>query len=102
MAGINVVITDATGTQTHRVEIPHDVPMQRLIPRLVQRLGGDRPIIGSNGQLNSYRLYFANREIGQDETLADVGVSEGSTLTLSREGQAGASVASLERQLYIS
>ena len=86
MAGVRVMITDPTGRETHRAELPHDVPMHQLIPALLRRLR--REIIGSDGQLANYRLYFNNREIGRDERLADVGVSEGSTLTLSHEGHA--------------
>jgi hypothetical protein len=87
MAGIRVTIQDATGTDTHRAELPHDVPMQRLIPALLTRL--NRPILSPDGQPISYRLYHDGREIGQDETLGQAGVREDAVLSLSQEATAG-------------
>jgi hypothetical protein len=87
MAGVTVNITDPTGVDRHRAELPHDVPMRRLLPALLTRL--NRPIVGQNGTPISYRLYHNGQEIGEDQTLADAGVRNESTLTLSQEATAG-------------
>jgi len=87
MAGIRVTISDVTGTDRNAAELPHDVPMQRLIPALLSKMG--RPVIDQSGRPISYRMYFGDREIGADETLAEAGVTENATLILSQEAQAG-------------
>ncbi len=87
MAGLRVTISDTIGHTTHMAELPHDVPMRQLIPALLTHL--NLPVIGMDGQPISYRIYHDNREIAEEETLTQASVSEGSTLTLSQEAQAG-------------
>lgn len=88
MAGVRVTIDNTTGQPIYAAELPHDVAMRRLIPALVTRLG--LPILGSDGQPISYRLYHNSHEIGQDVDLAHAGVVDGATVTLSYEATAGA------------
>lgn len=88
MARIRIALMDhLRGTKT-QVEIPDDVPMNRLIPALVRRLGLPTE---QNGQPVTYRL--DNREngarIGDEETLAEAGVQDQATLTLLPEVTAG-------------
>jgi len=87
MAGVQVTIQDTTGTAARRAELPHDVTMRRLIPALLTRL--NLPILGPDGQPISYRLYHEGREVGQDQTLQQAGVREGSVISLSQEATAG-------------
>ena len=87
MAGTRVTIRDTTGTATHRAELPHDVPMRRLIPALLTRL--NLPMLGADGQPISYRLYHDSREVGQEETLQQAGVQQDAELSLSQEATAG-------------
>lgn len=84
----SVRLTDTTGTPECTLTLPHDTPMERLIPALLTVL--NRPVIGTDGQPISYRLYFNNREIGQNETLQQAGVREDDTVSLSQEATAGA------------
>jgi hypothetical protein len=90
MARIRIALMDhLRGTKT-QVEIPDDVPMNRLIPALVRRLGLPTE---QNGQPVTYRL--DNRESGErirdEETLAEAGVQDQATLTLLPEVTAGVS-----------
>jgi hypothetical protein len=88
MARVRVALLDhLRGTKT-QVEIPDDVPMNRLVPALVRRLGLPTE---QNGQPVTYRL--DNREsgerIGDEQTLAEAGVQEQAVLTLLPEVTAG-------------
>jgi hypothetical protein len=90
MARIRIALMDhLRGTKT-QVEMPDDVPMNRLIPALVRRLGLPTE---QNGQPVTYRL--DNRESGErirdEETLAEAGVQDQATLTLLPEVTAGVS-----------
>jgi hypothetical protein len=87
MAGVRVVLSDATGTNNHTAELPHDVNMQRMIPALLTKL--NMPIVGRDGQQISYRMYHNGQEIREDQTLAQAGVQDDATLTLSQEATAG-------------
>ena len=73
MASIKVIIYDPTGSKKTPVELPADVPMQRLIPALVSKMGlptsqGANPI--------TYRLDHrsSGKRLSEDESLADAGV----------------------------
>ena len=88
MARVQVALMDhLRGTKT-QVEIPDDVPMNRLIPALIRRLGLPTD---QDGQPVTYRL--DNREtgerVGDDQTLAQAGVKDQTVLTLLPEVTAG-------------
>ncbi len=87
MAGVRVVLSDPTGTNNHTAELPHDVDMQRMIPALLTKL--NLPLISQDGHPVSYRLYHNGQEILEDQTLAQAGVQDNATLTLSQEATAG-------------
>jgi uncharacterized ubiquitin-like protein YukD len=75
------------GTKT-QVEVPDNVPMNRLIPALVSRLGLPTE---QDGQPVTYRLdnRDSGQRIGDEQTLADAGVQEGAVLALFPEVTAG-------------
>jgi hypothetical protein len=88
MASTKVIIYDPTGSKKTPVELPNDVPMRRLIPALVSKMGlptsqGANPI--------TYRLddRQSGKRIGEDESLRDAGVSEDAILSLFPEVTAG-------------
>ena len=88
MARVRVTLVDhLRGTKT-QVEVPNDVPMNRLVPALVGRLGLPTD---QDGQPVTYRL--DNRDTGQrvgdDQTLADAAVQDGAVLALFPEVTAG-------------
>jgi hypothetical protein len=88
MSKIRVSLQDhMRGTKT-RVELPDDVPMNRLIPALTRRLGLPTD---QDGQPVTYRLdnRQTGQRIGDEQTLAEAGVQEGTVLALFPEVTAG-------------
>jgi hypothetical protein len=88
MARVRVALVDQLrGTKT-QVEVPDNVPMNRLIPALVGRLGLPTD---QDGQPVTYRL--DNRDtgerIGDTQTLSEANVQEGTILALFPEVTAG-------------
>jgi hypothetical protein len=88
MANVKVIIYDPTGSKKTPVELPADVPMRRLIPALVTKMGlpttqGANPI--------TYRLDHrdSGKRIGDDESLKDAGVQDDDILSLFPEVTAG-------------
>jgi hypothetical protein len=88
MASIKVIIYDPTGSKKTPVELPNDVPMRRLIPALVSKMGlptqqGANPI--------TYRLDHreSGKRLGETESLTDAGVKEDDILSLFPEVSAG-------------
>src|SRR5690606_25718005 len=89
MASTKVIIYDPTGSKKTPVELPADVPMRRLIPALVTKMGlptnqGANPI--------TYRLDHrtSGKRLSDDESLQDAGVKEDDILSLFPEVTAGA------------
>lgn len=87
MAAVKVNITDTTETSQRKAELPDEVELKRLLPALLRVLG--LPLLDRNYQPISYRLYHQGQQVGQDQSLAQAGVHDGSTLILSQEAIAG-------------
>lgn len=88
MSSMKVIIYDPTGSKKTPVELPNDVPMQRLIPALVSKMGlptsqGANPI--------TYRLDHraSGKRLGDGDSLGDAGVGEDDILSLFPEVTAG-------------
>jgi len=88
MASIKVIIYDPTGSKKTPVELPNDVPMNRLIPALVTKMGlptnqGANPI--------TYRLDHraSGKRLADSDSLADADVTEDDILSLFPEVTAG-------------
>ena len=88
MANIKVIIYDPTGSKKTPVELPADVPMRRLIPALVSKMGlptsqGANPI--------TYRLDHraSGKRLADEESLKDAGVQDDDILSLFPEVTAG-------------
>ncbi len=84
MTRVRVVLVDhLRGTKT-QVEVPDNVSMSRLVPALVSRLGLPTD---QDGATVTYRL--DNRDtgerIGEEQTLAEAGVQDGTILALAPE-----------------
>ena len=84
MAGIKVNISNEVGVATHAVELPHDVPVGKLLKVLPARIG--RNVIYEDGRPISYRLYHNNNELSTDQTLSAQNVAENDTVSLRRRG----------------
>lgn len=87
MGGIRVRVTNEVGVATHRVELPHDVPVGKLLKVLPARLS--RTALYEDGSPIGYRLYANNAELNQDQTLAQANVHDGDTISLRAEATAG-------------
>ena len=88
MASTKVIIYDPTGSKKTPVELPSDVPMRRLIPALVTKMGlptsqGGNPI--------TYRLDHrdSGKRLSDDMSLNDAGVGQDDILSLFPEVTAG-------------
>lgn len=88
MANTKVIIYDPTGSKKTPVELPGDVPMRRLIPALVTKMGlptsqGANPI--------TYRLDHrdSGKRLGEEESLNDANVGQDDILSLFPEVTAG-------------
>lgn len=88
MASIKTIIYDPTGSKKTPVELPGNVPMKRLIPALVSKMGlptsqGGNPI--------TYRLDHrdSGKRLGDDMSLEDAGVQQDDILSLFPEVTAG-------------
>lgn len=88
MASIKVIIYDPTGSKKTPVELPDDVPMRRLIPALVTKMGlptnqGANPI--------TYRLDHrtSGKRLSDEESLSQAGIGEDDILSLFPEVTAG-------------
>lgn len=88
MPQVRVAILDHTGGKKTIVELPDDVPMNRLVPALVSSL--NLPVHQAGNPI-SYRLDNpeTGERLGEDATLAQAGVEAGAVLSLFPEVTAG-------------
>ena len=91
MAQIRVAILDHTGSKKTVVELPDDVPMDRLIPALVTSM--NLPVQQAGNPV-SYRLDHpeTSERLADDATLAEAGIQSGAVLSLFPEVTAGRGV----------
>jgi len=94
MGMIKMQVSDISGSRINEVEAPDDVPVNRILVVLVERMS--LPLNSPDGQLMSYKLH--HRRTGQqlldNQTLAQAGVAGGDELRLQPEITAGALCAS--------
>lgn len=79
MANVKVVIYDPTGI-SKEIDLPSDMTMRDLIPRMVNRM--ELPSQDSDGNQLAYRLKHrpTGRQFGEADTLSGVGVKAGDPL----------------------
>jgi WXG100 protein secretion system (Wss), protein YukD len=91
MAQTRVVIMDPSGGKKTTVEVPNNVPAQRLTQALVTRMG--LPAVDQAGRPISYRIGRTGNgedsELNPDQTLAEAGVRDNDVLRLYASMQAG-------------
>ncbi len=89
MGAINVRVSDISGSRVSEVEAPDDVPVNRILVVLIERM--NLPLNSPDGQLMSYKLH--HRRTGQqlldNQTLGQAGVTAGDELRLQPEITAG-------------
>lgn len=86
---MDVTIVDAAGSKSEEASLPGDVPIGRIIDKLVELLS--YPAVGPDGAPLSYRFHHkaSGRQLDDDASLADAGVGDGDTLRLVAEITAG-------------
>ena len=86
---MDVTVVDATGNKSEEASVPDSVASGRIIAKLVEMLS--LPAVGPDGQPLSYKFHHkqTGRQLGDHETLAEAGVSEGDVLRLVAEITAG-------------
>ena len=91
MSFVNIEIWDASGNKKTPVEVPADVPINRIIVVLIERLNFPR-YDATMGQLLSYKLHHqaSKRQLLDDQSLEQAGVVDGDILRLIPEITAGA------------
>ena len=89
MATVEVKIFDVSGNRSREAELPDDVPVNRILVLLVERM--DLPLNSPDGQIMSYKLH--HRRTGQqlldNQTLSEARVMNGDELRLQPEITAG-------------
>jgi hypothetical protein len=92
---VRVTIVHPNGSTKTTVEVPQNVPVQRLVQALVPRIG--LPAVNQDGRPVAYRLVRQNNREGDEEeqeinpttTLADSRVQNDNVLRLYADMQAG-------------
>lgn len=82
MDSIIVTITNARKTFMYDIEVPNNVPAERLVIDIAEALNGYNPDLMING--SGIRLYSGrlNRGVGFNETLEEAGVWNGDFLII--------------------
>lgn len=89
MGMVTVQVWDATGNKRQDVEMPDDVPMNRLLIVLLDRM--KFPQYAPDGQLLSYKFHHraSGKQLLDEQTLGQAGVKPGDVLRLQPEITAG-------------
>jgi hypothetical protein len=86
---ITVGVLDATGNRRELVELPEDVPVNRILVKLVEKLGLPlrHPL---DGRLLIYKFHHAEAgQLRDEQSLAEAGVKDGDVLRIYHEMIAG-------------
>ena len=90
MANLRMRVVDVSGSKSTEVEAPDDVPVNRLLVVLIERM--NLPLNSPDGQLMSYKLHLkrSGTQLLDQQTFAQAGVQNGDELRLQPEITAGA------------
>jgi hypothetical protein len=90
MADIDVTVTDMAGARREEVTLPNDAEALHIIAKLVEVM--QLPLNSPDGAPMSYVFHHAEtgRQINDNTTLGQAGVSSGDTLRLLAQIVAGA------------
>ena len=90
MGMLTIKVSDISGSRVNAVEAPDDVPVNRILVVLVERM--NLPLNSPDGQLMSYKLHHrrSGSQLLDAQTLAQAGVVTGDELRLQPEITAGA------------
>jgi hypothetical protein len=91
MGMVKVRISDISGSRGNDVEAPDDVPVNRILIVLIERM--NLPLNSPDGQLMSYKLHHrrSGQQMLDNQTFAQAGVMDNDELRLQPEITAGRS-----------
>jgi hypothetical protein len=91
MGTVRVQVVDVSGSRSRPVEMPDDVPVDRIVVLLVEKMG--LPLNSPDGQIMSYKLHHrqTSRQLLEGQTLGEAGVRSDDELRLQPEITAGRS-----------
>ena len=91
MGMLSVQVWDATGNKRQEVEMPDDVPINRILAVLLSRM--NFPEFAPDGQPLSYKFHHrsSGKQLLDTQSLKDVGAKDGDVLRLQPEITAGKS-----------
>lgn len=84
---VQVMLEDHTGNKKHQVKMAESARVEKLIPATITALG--LPMTDQAGRPMTYHLSYHGRRLQEEETLDQIGVKQGETLTLVPEMTAG-------------
>lgn len=86
---LNIKVSDISGSRVSAVEAPDDVPINRILVVLVERMS--LPLNSPDGQLMSYKLHHrrTGSQLLDNQTLHQANVLNGDELRLQPEITAG-------------
>ena len=89
MGMVKVKVSDISGSRVNEVEAPDDVPVNRILVLLVERM--NLPLNSPDGQLMSYKLHHrrTGSQLLDHQTFAQANVMSGDELRLQPEITAG-------------
>jgi len=89
MANLRIKVLDISGSRVSEVEAPDDVPINRLLAVLIERM--NLPLNSPDGQLMSYKLHHRRTgvQLLDQQTLSQAAVVNGDELRLQPEITAG-------------
>ena len=89
MGMLTIKVSDISSSRVNAVEAPNDVPVNRILVVLVERM--NLPLNSPDGQLMSYKLHHrrTGSQLLDHQTLAQAGVRAGDELRLQPEITAG-------------
>jgi hypothetical protein len=89
MSMVTVQVWDATGNKRQHIEMPDDVPVNRILAVLLEKM--NFPQYAPDGQLLSYKFHHraSGKQLLDQQCLKDVGVRENDILRLQPEITAG-------------
>jgi hypothetical protein len=89
MSMVTVQVWDATGNKRQHIEMPDDVPVNRILAVLLEKM--NFPQYAPDGQLLSYKFHYraSGKQLLDQQCLKDVGVRENDILRLQPEITAG-------------
>lgn len=86
---MEITVVDATGSKSETASVPENAPAGRIVLKLVEMMS--LPRLGPEGHPLSYKFHHkqSGRQINDNQSLLEAGVSEGDVVRLVAEITAG-------------